>query len=173
MELRPGIELANLSDVGCEREGNEDYFGYAEPEDDAAFAKKGRLIIVADGMGGEERGVLASTHTLRVVSQHLEKFAEPLPIREDAVSTLIERAFQQANAEILALAAITVRFVPAGWPGLKSAWLRPMILCGQHSLEIFSLGVFLAFTGYFVLTEVSAGIALPRSGLAGPVGRPG
>ena len=63
-------------------------------------------------------------------------------------------------AHFLALAAITVRFVPAGWPGLKSAWLRPMILCGQHSLEIFSLGVFLAFTGYFVLTEVSAGIAL-------------
>ncbi|MDB5636591.1 MAG: putative rane protein of unknown function, partial [Bradyrhizobium sp.] len=37
----------------------------------------------------------------------------------------------------LALAVITVRFVPPGWPGLKSPWLRPMILCGQHSLEIF------------------------------------
>src|SRR3954452_9035644 len=60
----------------------------------------------------------------------------------------------------LALAAITVRFVPAGWPGLKSPWLRPMILCGQHSLEIFALGVFLAFTGYFVLTELNAGIFL-------------
>jgi hypothetical protein len=57
----------------------------------------------------------------------------------------------------LALAAITVRFVPQGWPGLKSPWLRPMILCGQHSLEIFCLGVFLAFAGYSVLTESSAG----------------
>jgi hypothetical protein len=63
-------------------------------------------------------------------------------------------------AHFLALAAITVRFVPAGWPGLKSPWLRPMILCGQNSLEIFSLGVFLAFTGYFVLTELSAGLLL-------------
>jgi hypothetical protein len=61
-------------------------------------------------------------------------------------------------AHFMALAAITVRFVPAGWPGLKSRWLRPMILCGQHSLEIFSLGVFLAFTGYFILTEISAGL---------------
>ena len=60
----------------------------------------------------------------------------------------------------LALAAITVRFVPGNWPGLKSPWLRPMILCGQHSLEIFCLGVFLAFAGYFVLAEVSGGAAM-------------
>jgi hypothetical protein len=63
-------------------------------------------------------------------------------------------------AHFLALAAITVRFVPQGWPGLKSPWLRPMILCGQHSLEIFCLGLFLAFGGYSVLTESSAGAAL-------------
>ena len=53
-----------------------------------------------------------------------------------------------------------MRFVPGGWPGLKSPWLRPMILCGQHSLEIFCLGVFLAFAGYFVLTEIDGGLAL-------------
>ena len=63
-------------------------------------------------------------------------------------------------AHFLALAQITVYFVPSGAPGLKSPWLRPLVLCGQHSLEIFCLGVFLAFTGYFVLTELSAGIAL-------------
>jgi hypothetical protein len=63
-------------------------------------------------------------------------------------------------AHFLALAAITVRLVPDGWPGLRSPWLRPMILCGQHSLEIFCVGVFLAFVGYFVLTEISAGLVL-------------
>ena len=63
-------------------------------------------------------------------------------------------------AHFLALAAITVRLVPNGWPGLKSPWLWPLILCGQHSLEIFCLGVFLAFVGYFVLTETSAGLGL-------------
>jgi hypothetical protein len=35
-----------------------------------------------------------------------------------------------------------------------------MILCGQHSLEIFCLGVFLAFAGHFILAEVSGGAAL-------------
>ena len=60
----------------------------------------------------------------------------------------------------LALAAVTVHFVPKGWPGLTSPWLRPLILSGTHSLEIFCLGVFLAFAGYFVLFETSAGLGL-------------
>ncbi|MBI3699841.1 MAG: OpgC domain-containing protein [Afipia sp.] len=60
----------------------------------------------------------------------------------------------------LALAVVAVRFVPKGWSGLKSPWLRPMILCGQFSLQIYCLGVFLAFAGYFVLTEASGGLAL-------------
>ncbi|MEH2473542.1 hypothetical protein V1281_005272 [Nitrobacteraceae bacterium AZCC 2161] len=63
-------------------------------------------------------------------------------------------------AHFLALAAITVRFLHKDWPGLKSIWLRPLILCGQHSLEIFCLGVFLAFAGHFVLAEVSGGAGM-------------
>src|SRR5882724_3996080 len=63
-------------------------------------------------------------------------------------------------AHFLALAALTVRFLPRDWSGLKSPWLRPLILCGQHSLEIFCLGVFLAFAGHFVLAEISGGAAL-------------
>jgi hypothetical protein len=63
-------------------------------------------------------------------------------------------------AHFLALAAVTVHFVPKGWPGLTSPWLRPLILSGTHSLEIFCLGVFLAFAGYFVLFETSAGLGL-------------
>jgi hypothetical protein len=63
-------------------------------------------------------------------------------------------------AHFLALAALTVRFLPKDWAGLKSPWLRPLILCGQHSLEIFCLGVFLAFAGHFILAEASGGPAL-------------
>ena len=63
-------------------------------------------------------------------------------------------------AHFLALAAITVRFLPKDWPALKSVWLRPLILCGQHSLEIFCLGVFLAFAGHFVLADVAGGAVM-------------
>ncbi|MBY0383371.1 MAG: OpgC domain-containing protein [Xanthobacteraceae bacterium] len=60
----------------------------------------------------------------------------------------------------LALAALTVRYLPKNWPGLKSPWLRPVILCGQHSLEIFCVGVFLAFGGHFILAETQGGAGL-------------
>jgi hypothetical protein len=63
-------------------------------------------------------------------------------------------------AHFLALAALTVRFLPRDWSGLNSPWLRPLILCGQHSLEIFCLGVFLAFAGHFLLAEFSGGAGL-------------
>ena len=55
----------------------------------------------------------------------------------------------------LSLAVITVWFVPQDWPALKSRVFWPAILCGQHSLEVFCLGVFLSFAGHFVFTEVS------------------
>jgi len=60
-------------------------------------------------------------------------------------------------AHFLALAAVTVRFIPRDWPVLKSPLLQPAIRCGQHSLEIFCLGVFLAFAGQFVISEYSGG----------------
>jgi hypothetical protein len=59
----------------------------------------------------------------------------------------------------LALAAVTVRFIPADWPGLRWPVFRPAILCGQHSLEIFCLGVFLAFAGHFAMLELSGSVA--------------
>jgi hypothetical protein len=63
-------------------------------------------------------------------------------------------------AHFLALAALTVRFVRRDWTILQSPWLRPAILCGQHSLEIFCLGVFLAFAAHFVMIEVYGGVAM-------------
>ena len=60
----------------------------------------------------------------------------------------------------MALAIVTVHFIPMDWPGLKSRWLRPAILCGQHSLEIFCLGILLSFVGHFVTSEVSRAIGI-------------
>ena len=52
---------------------------------------------------------------------------------------------------------VTVKFVPRDWPFLKSRWVWPAIVCGQHSLEIFCLGVFLSFAGHFILAEIHGG----------------
>jgi hypothetical protein len=63
-------------------------------------------------------------------------------------------------AHFLALAALTVRFLRRDWAGLGSPLLRPAILCGQHSLEVFCFGVFLAFAGHFAMVEISDGIGM-------------
>jgi hypothetical protein len=60
----------------------------------------------------------------------------------------------------LALAVITVWFVPDSWPGLQSRVFWPAIVCGQHSLETFCLGVFLSFAAHFVFTEMSNRIVI-------------
>jgi hypothetical protein len=60
----------------------------------------------------------------------------------------------------LALAVLVVRVLPKDWPGLKSPLLWPAIVCGQQSLAIFCLGVFLAFTSHFILVEVSERIPM-------------
>lgn len=60
MKVRTGIEVSTQSDIGCMRQNNEDSFGYWEPEDDRQFLRKGRLAVVADGMGGYEGGQEAS-----------------------------------------------------------------------------------------------------------------
>src|SRR5581483_3638322 len=47
----------------------------------------------------------------------------------------------------LALAIIADWLIPREWPPLTWWVLRPLIVCGQHSLEVFCLGVALAFAG--------------------------
>ena len=60
MKIHPGAEVSSQSDVGCVRLNNEDSFGYWESDDDQEFLRKGRLAVVADGMGGYEGGQEAS-----------------------------------------------------------------------------------------------------------------
>jgi hypothetical protein len=59
----------------------------------------------------------------------------------------------------LALAAITIQFVPRDWWLLRRPVLQPIILCGQHSLALFCFGTFLALAGHIVLVEISNTIA--------------
>jgi len=95
MEIRPGVDLANLTDVGCERENNEDYYCYAEPEDEEIYAKRGRLAVIADGMGGYEGGQFASRIAVENVRAAYLKDPE-----QDPVDALLE-GFRLAHLEIL------------------------------------------------------------------------
>jgi hypothetical protein len=56
------------------------------------------------------------------------------------------------------LIILGTRFIPIDAPGLQAAIWRPLIKCGQQSLEVFCVGIYLAFIAYFILQMTSDGV---------------
>ena len=94
MKVRTGIEVSVQSDIGCLRQNNEDSFGYWEPEDDQQFLRKGRLAVVADGMGGYEGGQEASRLAVETLVEVYRDFGG-----DDPQAALVE-ALQAAHEQI-------------------------------------------------------------------------
>jgi PPM family protein phosphatase len=94
MKVRTGIEVSSQSDIGCLRQNNEDSFGYWEPEDDRQFLRKGRLAVVADGMGGYEGGQEASRLAVETLMAVYRDFSG-----DDPQAALVE-ALQAAHEQI-------------------------------------------------------------------------
>jgi PPM family protein phosphatase len=94
MEIRPGVEVASLTDIGCQRENNEDSLGYWEPQSEEEFQRKGRLAVIADGMGGYEGGQEASRLAVETVRDIYDRTAAG-----DPRAALIE-GFEAAHERI-------------------------------------------------------------------------
>jgi protein phosphatase len=93
-KAKPGIEAASLTDVGLQRANNEDSYLYWEPESDAEFRRKGRLAIVADGMGGYEGGQEASRLAVETVRFVYDRNFDGDP------QAVLNAAFQTAHETI-------------------------------------------------------------------------
>ncbi len=53
------------------------------------------------------------------------------------------------------VALFAARLMPKDWRGLSSPVFKPIIICGQQSLTVFCIGVFLSFACHFVLVTSS------------------
>lgn len=73
-------------------------------------------------------------------------------------------------AHLAALIVLVVHFMPIDWRGLNWPGFAPLIKCGQHSLEVFCVGVYLSFVAHFVLItfsdSVPAQLAVGACGLS-------
>jgi PPM family protein phosphatase len=94
MKVKPGMEVAGLTDVGCQRDNNEDSYLYWEPAGEAEFKRKGRLAVIADGMGGHEGGQEASRLAVETLREVYDQ-----AFRDNPQAALVE-AFAAAHSRI-------------------------------------------------------------------------
>ena len=97
--MRGGVDVAGMSDVGCQRRSNEDRYGYWEPANELELEEKGRLAVVADGMGGHEGGQDASRIAVDAIQQIYAASPDGDP------QALLAAAFREAHARIHQFAA--------------------------------------------------------------------
>src|SRR5579862_4791638 len=89
------LEFAELTDVGRVRDHNEDYSGHHLPSAETDGRTHGWLFALADGVGGEERGEVASQTAIETLLAGFR--AAP---RGEAHTVLMPRLLQSANTRI-------------------------------------------------------------------------
>lgn len=89
------LEFAELTDVGPVRDHNEDCLGHAVPASETEGRTQGWLFAVADGVGGEERGEVASQTAIEMLIAGFR--GAP---RGEAHTVLMPRLVQKVNTKI-------------------------------------------------------------------------
>ena len=107
--------LRELSDTGLVREHNEDYVGHFVPATPLLVRSHGWLFTLADGVGGHEKGEVASRTAVESV---LDGFRSAPG--EESHSTLLPRLLQQANLRYTKL-AVPPALAESPWP--PPSWL--------------------------------------------------
>ncbi|HEU4521530.1 MAG TPA: Stp1/IreP family PP2C-type Ser/Thr phosphatase [Thermoanaerobaculia bacterium] len=105
------------TDVGKVRSENQDFGMVSTP----AEVREGRLMVVADGMGGHRGGATASRMATETVKEQFQStaMADPTEVLRKALSTANARIFAeaQANPELRGMGTTTSALVVRGGEG--------------------------------------------------------
>src|SRR2546423_2952441 len=92
------LNIGKCTLLGNYRENNEDAIEVKTFPDMS-------VCIVADGMGGQAAGEIASKRSIEVIPRELRKNAGQNP-NQDHVKTVVRKAIVQANEEIISMGAL-------------------------------------------------------------------
>jgi PPM family protein phosphatase len=110
------LNIGKCSLLGNYRENNEDAV------DVKAFPDL-TVAIVADGMGGQAAGEIASKKAIEIIPRELRKALTPT-LAADGVKAAIRRAIVQANEEIMAMGALDRDMKNMGTTVVLAVWRR-------------------------------------------------
>ena len=110
------LNIGKCSLLGNYRENNEDSIEVKQFPD---------LIvsIVADGMGGQQAGEVASKKAIEIIPRELRKSLTP-HLAADAVKNAVKRAIVQANEEIMAMGALDKDMKNMGTTVVIAIWRK-------------------------------------------------
>jgi len=110
------LNIGKCSLLGNYRENNEDAV------DVKAFPDL-TVAIVADGMGGQAAGEIASKKAIEIIPRELRKSLTPT-LAVEGVKAAIRRAIVQANEEIMAMGALDRDMKNMGTTVVLAVWRR-------------------------------------------------
>jgi protein phosphatase len=121
------LNVGKCTLLGNYRENNEDAI------DVKAFPDM-TVCLVADGMGGQAAGEVASKRAIEIIPRELKKHISGI-VGADEIKTIIRRAILQANEEIIAMAALDRELKNMGTTIVMSVWRK-----GSAAMYVTGLG---------------------------------
>jgi PPM family protein phosphatase len=89
------LEFAELSDCGLSRDHNEDFIGHVVPASPAQVQSQGWLFALADGIGGQAYGEVASRLAIETIVAGFHKIPKGV-----MHASLLPRLVQEANSVV-------------------------------------------------------------------------
>ncbi|MFO0864335.1 MAG: protein phosphatase 2C domain-containing protein [Gemmataceae bacterium] len=110
------LNIGKCTLLGNYRENNEDSIEVKQFPDMA-------VAIVADGMGGQAAGEIASKRAIEVVPRELRKHLTPASV-EDQVKQVVRKSVVQANEEIITMGSLDRDLKNMGTTIVMALWRR-------------------------------------------------
>jgi protein phosphatase len=121
------LNVGKCSLLGNYRENNEDAI-------DVKVFPDLTVCLVADGMGGQAAGEVASKRAIEIIPRELKKHISGV-VGNDETKTIIRRAILQANEEIIAMAALDRELKNMGTTVVLAVWRK-----GSSVMYVTGLG---------------------------------